>query len=496
MIAPSSILFQNPDATVFIVDIPTSIALAQELSGPSSPPPPHSASDSSHVHHHGRKTLLSSTPIRAPYPPATEPKTDAARARVLERIPLSERVFHAETIEPLVAEKLTELRETLAAGSEFEWCLHRIAVDGGDAQNGSAQDEQAHPGKRKRSEQLRRDGCSLWTVDQELSPGLSDDPPLILSPGLNAFGSISELSHLVVKNTSVEPATVQIRCQLEVDPAPSGMHDYIQETPYHYHSFHVPPLSSFLRCRLPISEPITNHTQLNPHIPGLSRDHRFDLILLDPPWTNRSVRRSGHYRTQSYLDWGLLTRRLRDILRVHLKENHALSTNASRGEHPETSPHTDTRDPLAAIWITNSAKARKAAYDSMQGAGLTVCEEWVWLKTTTDGQPISSLGGHWRKPYEILVIGRRVHPLKDEVKKAIITRRVIAAVPDIHSRKPNLKELFEKVFFSTPDGVRVPYSALEVFARNLTAGWWACGDEALKFNSEEWLVDSEQTEDK
>ncbi len=28
------------------------------------------------------------------------------------------------------------------------------------------------------------------------------------------------------------------------------------------------------------------------------------------------------------------------------------------------------------------------------------------------------------------------------------------------------------------------YQALEIFARNLTAGWWSCGDEVLKFNWE------------
>ena len=66
-----------------------------------------------------------------------------------------------------------------------------------------------------------------------------------------------------------------------------------------------------------------------------------------------------------------------------------------------------------------------------------------------------------------------------------ITRRVIAAVPDVHSRKPGLRELFERMFFSTSTG----YSALEVFARNLTAGWWACGNEVLKFTEEGWWVD-------
>jgi N6-adenosine-specific RNA methylase IME4 len=74
------------------------------------------------------------------------------------------------------------------------------------------------------------------------------------------------------------------------------------------------------------------------------------------------------------------------------------------------------------------------------------------------------------------------------VSEAIATRRVIAAVPDLHSRKPNLKSIFEKVFFSN-ESSQQSYTALEVFARNLTAGWWACGNEVLKFNARECWVD-------
>lgn len=74
------------------------------------------------------------------------------------------------------------------------------------------------------------------------------------------------------------------------------------------------------------------------------------------------------------------------------------------------------------------------------------------------------------------------------MSEAITTRRVIAAVPDLHSRKPNLKSILENVFF-TETGQLQSYSALEVFARNLTAGWWAAGNEVLRFNERECWVD-------
>ncbi|RAL05113.1 MT-A70 family [Aspergillus ibericus CBS 121593] len=501
MIPKSSILYENPSATAFVVDIPSSIALAQVLPGQTSPPPPLSDTYASASSNLGKSILLSSAPPREPYPPSTEPKSEAARARVLERIPLAERHFHSD-IEPLVAEKLSELQEAFQVG--LDWCLPRIltASDAPDGPGNAAHDEQIQPGKRKRSAWQSSDStCPEWTVGQgsssdwtESDSALSDigNPPLILSPGANAFESMSELSNAVVKNTSSEPATVQIRCQSRTDHLGSNPDDEQiseQERSYHYHSFYVPPLSHFLRCRIPISESIT---QVDP-IPGLSSEQKFNLILLDPPWTNRSVRRSGHYQTQSYLGWELLTRRLCDILQVYLREDSISSADAS--ERGDTGEHlqNDAQSSMAAIWITNSAKARKAAYDAMQGAGLVVYEEWVWLKTTTDGRPISALGGLWRKPYEILVIGKRVqHATQTGDGKGAITRRVVAAVPDVHSRKPNLKELFERMFFSSPAGDRMPYSALEVFARNLTAGWWACGDDVLKFNSEEWWVDDDK----
>ncbi|PWY67267.1 MT-A70-domain-containing protein [Aspergillus sclerotioniger CBS 115572] len=496
MVPTSSILYETPSATAFVVDIPSSIALAQALPAQTSPPPPHSTPSTSRKSH-GRRTLLSSAPLREPYPPSTEPKSEAARARVLERIPLSERHFHSVFIEPLVAEKLTELQDAFEVGAE--WCLPRISIesDAIDVPATATQDDLFPSGKRKRSAWQRRDStCPVWTVD----PGYSSDwagsssvssdmsnPPLILSPGVNVFARMSELCNTVVKNTSAEPAMVQIRCQSERDNTnliPKDKQGYEQEHPYHYHSFYVPPLSHFLRCRIPISDPIT---QFDP-IPGLPSEKKFNLILFDPPWTNRSVRRSGHYQTQSYLGWELLTGRLREILQVHLQEDPTPSVDDSDRGGIE-----NTQGSIAAIWITNSAKARKAAYDAIQGAGITVCEEWVWLKTTTDGTPITALGGLWRKPYEILVIGRRVHPQapKSDGGLGSITRRVIGAVPDVHSRKPNLKELFEKMFFSSSAGDRMPYSALEVFARNLTAGWWACGDDVLKFNSDEWWADDD-----
>ncbi|RAH65192.1 MT-A70 family [Aspergillus aculeatinus CBS 121060] len=501
--SPSAILYQDPQATTFLIDIPASIARAQSLSPFQSSALLPSARPPSNLKNDRNRTLLSTPPLRVPYPACTEPKTDAARARVLERTPLAERLLHSEILEPLVTEGLSQIRSALDSG--FQWCLPRVEIDPSAPdlpRNGEMGDEAALPKKRKgttgRTRRNSHGNGDAAMIQIESASAASNAatcasliPPLIVSPGVNRFSCMSELSSLVVRNTSLESATVHATCLVDLERTPDDKR-CCHKGPHHLssrpvpHSFYIPPLSSFLQCRIPITTtPVAN---AETPIPGLPHHRKFDLILLDPPWANRSVRRSGHYHTQTYLDWELLTQRIRNVLSVHLVQDSPSPSKEAKAEAAEQCRDGRRRSAIAAIWITNSGKARKTAYDAIQGAGLTVCEEWVWVKTTTEGEPITPVGALWRKPYEILVIGRRRADLSGS-----ITRRVIAAVPDVHSRKPNLREVFEQVFFSdrSPrDKAGMRYTALEVFARNLTAGWWAVGDEALKFNAEEWWVES------
>ena len=448
----SSIIYQNPTKTLFLLDIPISISLAQDLS-----PTQHRHHRSvcstqaqqplSHTPKKQTKCILSTAPLQTPYPTPPEPKTEKARARVLERIPAAERVFHGDVVGPLVRDGLEGIRRGL--GSEDggkAWCLERCVCTSDLPWTGSL-------------------GMSLggWRADE------GGQPPVILSPTCeNVFGAIAELCDVPVKNSSTESALLAVLHE----STPSSRKPC---------TFIIPPLTTFLFCTLamtpspPTPYPDTRH-QKKDLIPGLPRGQKFNLILFDPPWPNRSVRRSGHYHTQTYMDMDVLVQTVRDILRVCLRgldPNSESNLGKVSGNQEEC---------IAAVWVTNSPKARKATYDAIQEAGLVVSEEWIWVKTTTNGEPITPIDGLWRKPYEALVIGQKKGTSRaggDDV-----TRRVLAAVPDVHSRKPNLREVFEEVFFASS------YSALEVFARNLTAGWWACGDEVLRFNAEEWWVDS------
>lgn len=482
----SPILYQNAGQTVFLIDIPASIACGQTLSPVQHPPllphPRHSdpttapSTGAENTESKLSRCLLCSPPLQTPYPPSTEPKTDSARAKVLQTIPPSERAFHGDIVSPLVRSALAEIQNAF----RDRWCLPRRYY----VRDGLDRVQHPQPGDMTVTAGVREPEptASAHYYGSESAP---DQPPVVLSPSCaNAFESIDELTDLPVLNTSSESAMVRVG----QDSRPTSQ---LQ--------FTVPPLASFVACSLPTSQggqtgvsPAPTTTTPTPTIPGLG-DRRFNLILLDPPWPNRSVRRGRQYRTNAYLDVDGLTSRIADILRVHLYSD-TTATDADYEAHH--------RPRIAAIWVTNAEKSRKAAYSALQstGLGLTVVEEWVWVKTTTEGEPVSPVEGIWRKPYEVLVIGRNLKGMHADgaggLNASTITRRVIAAVPDVHSRKPNLRDVFERVFCSSPapaaldgdahDGVA--YSALEVFARNLTAGWWACGDEVFKFNAREWWV--------
>lgn len=184
----------------------------------------------------------------------------------------------------------------------------------------------------------------------------------------------------------------------------------------------------------------------------------FDLIVLDPPWPNRSARRKKNsYKIADHLD--------------ELKDTLSLVPIAAH-----LSP-----DGLVAVWVTNKA----SVVDLMTGPngkfaewGLEMVDEWTWLKVTTSGETIVDINSRWRKPWERILIARRRGS-----KTMLPSRgRVLVSVPDMHSRKPNLRDLFEDVL--TPG-----YMGLEIFARNLTAGWWSWGDEVLKFQQPEHWVE-------
>lgn len=200
---------------------------------------------------------------------------------------------------------------------------------------------------------------------------------------------------------------------------------------------------------------------------------RFDLIVLDPPWPNRSARRKRE-RERDRSSSSSSYRPAADVaaVRALLSQVPVAASLAAGG--------------LVAVWVTNDGGRGASALAGRGGVfdewGVEPVGEWTWLKVTAGGEPVVGLESRWRRPWERLLIARKKGP--PEASAGPVQGKVIVAVPDVHSRKPNLRCLFEELL---PER----YEALEVFARNLTAGWWAWGDEVLLFQRREYWVDAE-----
>ncbi|KAG6034827.1 hypothetical protein E4U19_005415 [Claviceps sp. Clav32 group G5] len=185
----------------------------------------------------------------------------------------------------------------------------------------------------------------------------------------------------------------------------------------------------------------------------------FNLIVLDPPWPNRSARRrSAAYNPAR-----------------HLAEMRTLLTSIPVADHL-------ARDGLVAVWITNKASIPELLAspdgDSVFASwGVQLAAEWTWLKITADGKPLYDMASVWRKPWEKILIAKRI----GAQTPPRLRPKIIVAAPDVHSRKPNLRGLLGQILGDGDGHGEAQYCGLEVFARNLTAGWWSWGDEVLHF---------------
>ncbi|PGH26841.1 hypothetical protein AJ80_01422 [Polytolypa hystricis UAMH7299] len=529
----SAILYQSQCKAVFVIDIPTSIRLAQSI------PPCIPAQEEAMV---APAALFSAPALTQPYPTPPEPKGEKARDRVLDRIPVGQREFF-EAITPVVSAALEDVRCNFVREKEgwWWWCLPRRVYRGQQQRRGEGLDDSMdvedgllragfgretsgiidHADKgfaRKRKGDVKleernaehKESGEDDQDDQEPELGFQDYyqpfpsgdfperiPPFILCPGINHVPNLGILQNTIVKNPWDEPSILCIKScagptetQSKKSPGKRLSRTTDVTSSNDYIRVHIPPKSSFLLSRFPANPTPPISTSNLSIIPHLAPGQKFDFILFDPPWPNTSAKRTAHYETK--ISFPALQVLIESVLKIHLQQQVG----------------------IAAIWITNAAKSRQAAYEAMEAADLLPFEEWVWVKTTVEGEPVFPVDGLWRKPYEVLVLGRKMRRGKGGGKVTSkrnhgleeIKRRVIFAVPDLHSRKPCLKEIVERVFFGgVADSNTVPaestwsggersggsgeYSALEVFARNLTAGWWACGDEVLRFNWDGWWTD-------
>ncbi|KAI8337198.1 MT-A70-domain-containing protein [Chlamydoabsidia padenii] len=169
-------------------------------------------------------------------------------------------------------------------------------------------------------------------------------------------------------------------------------------------TFIIPPQSDFFMGDL---------ENINDLVMTDNKTNGYDLIVMDPPWPNKSVHRSSHYETQD----------IYDLYQIPLP---SLVHDGS----------------LIAVWITNKPKYRRFVMNKLFKSWHVTCvAEWTWIKVTTGGESVLPMDSTHRKPYEQLIIGRyhQGGNVREGSSELLPYQHAIVSVPSTrHSRKPPL----------------------------------------------------------
>lgn len=202
----------------------------------------------------------------------------------------------------------------------------------------------------------------------------------------------------------------------------------------------VPPKSSFLLSDISRLQPLLKYKK------------KYDVIVIDPPWENKSVKRSNRYSHLS--SW-------------QIKQIPVAALAAP--------------DCLIVTWVTNRQKHLRFVKDELYPHwSVKTLAEWHWVKITRSGEFVLPLDSFHKKPYEVLILGRVQRSVKEALRKSedvlpIPEHKLIVSIPcGLHSHKPPLAAVLAE--FIKPD-----VECLELFARNLQPGWTSWGNEVLKF---------------
>lgn len=442
----SCILYQDDDIT--LLDIPRSIAAAQGTAQS----PCHS-------------NIRSCEPLTSPFP-SNEPRSDAAKARLKAKMATKHDAFYAACIS----------KALLAAHKSYEaeWCLPRCVLPRSTAVGKKRKVDEIQPTQETgpaEQEMLLHSKTERSTPDSEvqlshlLNHLAGDDPVQGKEYKLHWIVTSKDETHnIIAPSTDLQDTNTLMRCHHRL--VNSTVHPRklkVSAIDLRPTSFLIPPGAAFYIGNCASSRAFHSAVQNQPRAESTS--YHFNFVILDPPWPNSSVARARNHKKSGYETapsiWDIRQLLFEMDIDV-LLANHG----------------------LVAIWITNNPAVRELVlgedglFDSW---GVTLEQEWLWIKTTRSGEPVTPLDSFWRKPYEVLLLGRKTSLESANVgEEQDIKRRVIAGVPDLHSRKPCLKELIEPLM------PKPSYRALEVFARYLVAGWWSWGNEVLKFNHEQY----------
>ncbi|XAR61798.1 mRNA (2'-O-methyladenosine-N(6)-)-methyltransferase [Bertholletia excelsa] len=204
---------------------------------------------------------------------------------------------------------------------------------------------------------------------------------------------------------------------------------------------------------------MSNLGQIHSLIPADS-DFGFNLILVDPPWENSSAHQKRKYQT--------------------LPNRYFLSLPIKRLTH--------TGGALLALWVTNREKLRDFVENELFPMwGVKYMATFFWLKVNADGSLISELDLFHHRPYECLLVGHcqgEADGCEYLVNfKTIPDNQVFISVPGDYSRKPPVGELLLEYV----PGFK-PARCIELFAREMIAGWTSWGNEPLHFQESGYFI--------
>ncbi|KAF2255621.1 MT-A70-domain-containing protein [Trematosphaeria pertusa] len=449
----TAILYQNANQDIILIDIPKSIAVAQRRSG----------------------ILLSSSPLEAPIPLHDEPTPEKAKAHKARHLLNPD--LHAD-YKVLIEQALAEICNHVSG----PWCRPRqlmahvpkpgktdMHIDDPEKELESRLREWAALGESKGEDSAFDFQKMMASLGTTSGPNATSSGT-VTHKWLMSYGPAREIkgdaqrAKAGPQSGSEEPWMAFFHNPEDhaLDLAVFG--SMAQSPEYR---FTIPPRATFFLSDSTHSDAF--RASFRELTDEYTLPRHFDLVLLDPPWPNRSAKRKGAYEQVGGMP--------------HVKKMLLNMDIDSYFEH----------NALVGVWITNKEALRAHVLGPgglFEKWNVGLIEEWVWIKTTTHGEPMFNIDSLLRKPYEILLLGRAAPNSWTTMAPApFIKKRVIAAVPDIHSRKPCLKELLEPYMPDIND-----YSALEIFSRYLVAGWTSWGNEVLKYNWDQYWASAPGSE--
>ncbi|CAH1982166.1 unnamed protein product [Acanthoscelides obtectus] len=176
---------------------------------------------------------------------------------------------------------------------------------------------------------------------------------------------------------------------------------------------------------------------------------KYNLVLLDPPWWNKFIRRKRKVTGDGY----------QMLYNSDIKNIPIENILAENG--------------IVVVWCTNSTQHFEClTKDIFPKWQVTYRGKWFWLKVAANGVPVCQFSEPPRKqPFEKIIFGFKKPPEQ-------FPSKIIVSVPSImDSHKPPLLEVLKPYL---PENAE----CLEIFARYLLPAWTSYGNEVLKLQHE------------